>query len=337
MSQAPTVAVVVLNWNQADLTLRCLESVRNQDYQHATVLVVDNGSATGEHERLRVGLPEAVELLALPANQGFAGGMNRGIESALSSGAEFVWLLNNDAFPEPTCLTRLVEAVSGGSDVGAAAPALFDPDGTEQFSWAHIDWRTLEMHTHAASTRPGPRLGTWLSGTAPLLRASALRSVGTFDERFFAYMEEVELFLRFSRAGYRLAVAPTARCVHLQSGSTGGGFSPFSAFMITRNSHLFFRQYPSRHGRIARRVLLFANTLSDVYADAHQGRAAQASARLQGLAAGLRAETGSPARFDAGKKWCRYATVLIRRSPFRLIAWAQRFARSIARPRQPVN
>ena len=76
---APRVAIVILQWRRADETAACLRSVAALDYANYTVLVVDNHSADGSVDRLRREFP-TLRTVENPANLGFAGGCNVGIE-----------------------------------------------------------------------------------------------------------------------------------------------------------------------------------------------------------------------------------------------------------------
>lgn len=91
-----TVSVVVVTWNAADLTLRCVESLRAQatDGLDVRLVVVDNGSTDGTAQELAP--LDDVRLVALPTNTGFTGGANAGIGATDS---DVVVLLNNDAVP----------------------------------------------------------------------------------------------------------------------------------------------------------------------------------------------------------------------------------------------
>src|SRR5579871_2684828 len=79
----PRVIIVVLNWNNAEDTLECLESLNSLAYENYQVLVLDNGSTDGSVERIRTGVPE-VEILERGTNLGFGGANNRGIRRAIS-------------------------------------------------------------------------------------------------------------------------------------------------------------------------------------------------------------------------------------------------------------
>ncbi|HSP95635.1 MAG TPA: glycosyltransferase, partial [Candidatus Dormibacteraeota bacterium] len=106
------IAIVVLNWNQREATLACLDSLALADLQGAEVFVVDNGSRDGSVAALDDRLPPE-RLIALPENRGYAGGNNAGMRAALEAGAELVLLLNNDTTVSPDFLLPLLWALDG--------------------------------------------------------------------------------------------------------------------------------------------------------------------------------------------------------------------------------
>ena len=127
------VGVVVLNWNAAWFTRRCIESLWHTDYPRARlrIVLVDNGSVDGSLEELtqwlgRVDTPD-VELVSNGANLGFAEGCNRGVRKLIEAGprrVDWVALLNNDAWCEPDWITEMVEVARCSDRVGAVASKL---------------------------------------------------------------------------------------------------------------------------------------------------------------------------------------------------------------------
>ncbi|MBI4541433.1 MAG: glycosyltransferase family 2 protein [Gemmatimonadetes bacterium] len=217
----PRVTAVVLNWCGEEDTAACLRSLLAADYPALSVLLVDNGSPDGSGERLRATFSE-VEYHQTGCNLGYAGGVNRGIEWALSRGTEYVLALNNDTIVEASCVARLVEAAASGPRVGGVAPKILyqEAPGRIWFGGGDLSrMRGLGRHRHENEpdrplTDGPPEEITFMTGCCCLLPAEALRELGGFAEDFFAYVEDVDLSLRLTRAGYRLVYQPTARVRH---------------------------------------------------------------------------------------------------------------------------
>jgi hypothetical protein len=223
------VWIVVLNWNNRDDTLACLESLAEADLAGATVLVVDNGSRDGSAEAVRERFPE-FRLLVLPENRGFAGGNNAGIRAALDAGAEGVLLLNNDTVVDAKFLFPLVQIFADNPDAAAASSAIHRLDRPEMLDVAYsiVDFTRREA-VRILGVNAVPGLGHGFHacttvevaiGCSLLMSAKALGDVGLFDEAYFAYHEDVDWSLRARKRGYRLFYQPWSRVFHRSSRST---------------------------------------------------------------------------------------------------------------------
>ena len=224
----PRVGVVVLNYRGLPATLGCVTSLRALDLP-ARIVVVDNGSGDGSVERLRQ--EPDVELVTSATNLGFGGGMNLGIAHLLATDVEHVWVLNNDTTVEPSTLRALVDVADADPRIGAVGSVLYDAAARSQvLTWGGGRLSRHTGHTSDA-TGPGDRID-YLTGASLLLRADALRAVGTFDERYFFTWEDVDLCLRLVAGGWRLAVAEGSRVWHENGGTT----PPLSELRVTEHS-----------------------------------------------------------------------------------------------------
>jgi GT2 family glycosyltransferase len=285
----------ILNWNGAAHTIRCVDHVLGQSYPRKKVAVVDNGSRPDDLDALRRDLPPACERVELPANLGFAAGMNVVLRRAVSAGAAYAWLLNNDAFAEPDCLARLAAALRHNPAVAVVSPLLYGSDGVEQHAGGRIRWDTLEHDQLRSEHMAEPvSFGHWLTGTALLVRLSALQGVGEFDERFFAYWEEVDLLCRLARRGHVFHTVLAARCLHLGSASTGGPESPFAEYMNARNTWLFARKHVSPRHSLETLLRLAARQLDLVGVHRLRGREPKAEAVFAGALDGALGRYGRP-------------------------------------------
>jgi GT2 family glycosyltransferase len=292
------VGVVILNWNHASLTLRCVEHVLAQDGVAAavSVIVVDNGSGRDDIAVLEAGLPPTCWLICNEVNRGFAGGMNVGIDVAVQQGCSYVWALNNDAFAEPGCLAALVNSLDRDERLAAVTPRLLNPDRTPQVLGSQIDWDTGEL----TALRPGelPTTTSWyVTGAAIFVRTKALENERAFDERFFAYWEDADLCVRLLDRQWHLAVIDSAVCVHLGSASSGIA-SPFVSYLMTRNVSLFLQRHRSRTRWLGTWLRYAALQLVHAAGVSNAGADASARAILAGLADGFRGRFGRPIRLS---------------------------------------
>ena len=225
--------VVIPNWNGIDMIEECLKSLREQTIKH-TVIVVDNGSVDGSNVVIREKFPE-VQLLEFPDNAGFAGGVNRGIRPALEQGADDIALLNNDAVADPRWLERLVAALEADPKAGAVAAKIQTQDGrrldsTGDFysTWALPFPRGRGEEDKGQYDGPEKRQVFAVSGGASLYRAELFHRIGLFDERFFAYYEDVDMGFRGQLAGWTMIYEPAATVKHY-IGATSSRIDTFKA------------------------------------------------------------------------------------------------------------
>jgi GT2 family glycosyltransferase len=236
-------SIVVPNWNGRGWLPGCLESIASQEPAPAEVIVVDNGSTDSSLDYLRAEHPD-VRIIALPENTGFAHAANRGIAAARG---ELVALLNTDVVLERDWTRRMVSEIE--HDPGTAAVAckmlsLEDPGriydaGDVLRRDGLCEQRGRFRRDDGRWDAPGEVFGACAG--AALYRRSALLELGGFDERYFAYLEDVDLALRLRLAGWRCRYEP-AVALHRAEGSShqlSGG----ARYYVSRNTLLLVAKW----------------------------------------------------------------------------------------------
>lgn len=233
-----TIGAVVVNLDRADLLRPCLASLRVAA-AHAQIelqtIVVDNGSVDHSAAMVRAEFPE-MQLVALPANVGFPGA----VQTALAAGcSEWVLLLNNDATLAPDALAHLLGATAAPDVAAVAAQMRFaaTPDvvnsagiGVDVLGVAYD--RCLGELAAGGPHEPVEVFGA--SAGAALYRRSALEAAGGFDERYFIYLEDVDVAWRCRMAGWRAVYVADAVVWHHHAATAGHG-SDFKYFHVGRN------------------------------------------------------------------------------------------------------
>jgi GT2 family glycosyltransferase len=252
---APLVVIVVLNWNKWKLTLDCLHSLSALAYQNYRILLIDNGSTDDSLAHFE-NLPKQVALVTNTDNLGYTGGNNTAMASALAEGADYVWLVNNDAVVAPDSLSLLVAAAERDPGLGMISPLLKGYEGDAEFNPAgllvHLDRPALEVTTDTETAR------RWqetmpdrfaLAGTALLVRRALIERTGGFDDRLFAYDEDIDLSIRCVQAGFRSAVVFAATVYHHPrpvSAADNRVVAPHVYYFMTRNDILLWRKHCTR-------------------------------------------------------------------------------------------
>lgn len=104
------ICAVVLTYNRRELLDECLAAISAQTHKCDRIVVIDNASTDGTFEMLAVKWSERVEVHSLPKNVGAAGGFNIGMRLAYRTGADAIWVMDDDVIPEPDALARLIAA-----------------------------------------------------------------------------------------------------------------------------------------------------------------------------------------------------------------------------------
>jgi len=204
----PLVTIVIPVYNRYEYTRRCLESIRELDYEEKEILVVDNGSTDGTSMRLRAEFPWA-RVLGSETNLGYAGGCNIGMREARG---DRILLINNDTWiVDRDLLSVLGRELDADPRLAAVGPRVVDYDDPSRILFDGV----------------GDAYGFLdITGVVLLLRRKALEEVGLFDDSFFAYYEDRDLFARLRKAGWSLRHVAAVRVAHRGSVTAvaGSGF-----------------------------------------------------------------------------------------------------------------
>lgn len=201
------------------------------------VLMADNGSIDGAPQEAVQRYP-GVRLHDTGSNLGYGGAVNSAV--TLLAGdeyGEFFIVANPDVQWGPGSIDALLEAASRWPNAATLGPLIRDPDGSVYPSarhlpslirggmhavvgplWPNNPWSRAYRQEHQ---EPSERPVGWLSGACLLVRRAAFDAVGGFDERYFMYMEDVDLGDRLAKAGWLNVYVPSAEVLHQKGHATG--------------------------------------------------------------------------------------------------------------------
>lgn len=257
----PLVYVIVLNWNGKHDTKECLDSLTKLTYSNFKVIVVDNNSSDGSVEFLK-GLYPRVEFIENDSNLGFAKGNNVGIEYALRSKAEFIFLLNNDTVVSSDLLDKLVEKAEMNPRIGILGPKIYYYHQKNKIWFAggkilYFLGNTWHLGNRRKDRGQYSKIKDvdYITGCALLIKHDVLEKIGLFDHRYSSYFEDCDLCVRTKREGYRIVCVQNAKMWHKVSASTGGGLTPIKAYYKIQSGNRFFKSYA--HPIFYRTTILF--------------------------------------------------------------------------------
>ena len=295
------VSVVIPTWNGAALLGPCLESLAAQTCRDAEVCVVDNGSTDGTlallAERFRW-----VKTVRFAENRGFSAAVNAGIAEARG---DVIALLNNDTRADPRWLETLARTLATRPDIGFCASKMLSMAEPGRLDNAGIDYRVdgfaitrgAREPDGAAWSAPREVFGA-CAGAAAYLR-ELFDDVVAFDERFFAYYEDVDLSFRARLRGWRCLYVPEAVVLHRQGAST---VPSIRNVLVARNRVLtWLKNMPGP--LLRRRPLAYPRALvAAAWSDVRLGRARAHLAGLAGVVRLLRSVLDDRARVQRSRR-----------------------------------
>lgn len=282
----PKVVICILNWNGGKDTVDCLESVRKLSYPHFQVVVLDNGSnddsvelikmwcienmvfveydketaesggqADVENRLLNQSSEPGLVLIKTRENLGFAEGNNVAIRYALrcAQPADYVFLLNNDTWIDPDCLTQAVgvsqkkraDVVGCVVKESKTGKLLFSGDHRPH----HLFYVSYYWFRHELQ---GDEPTNMVWGTAMLVHQDALRELDTiygevFNHKLFLYAEDYDFCFKIKKMGYEIFLAHNALVYHKHEEScvTRKYQNSFILYYSTRNTILVAKEYLS--------------------------------------------------------------------------------------------
>lgn len=234
--------VVVPNWNGEAWLRECLDSLLAQSVP-LTLVVVDNGSTDSSRDILD-SYSEKIVTIYRDQNYGFTGGVNPGIEYAIEHDHEAVALFNNDATADHDWLKCLQTELKGDTGIVTCSLQTFDREMIDSTGESMTTWGLpypRGRHTPVADSPQEPEFVFGASGGASLYSVPMLREIGTFDDDFFAYYEDIDISFRAQLAGWKVMLAPRAVAYH-RIGQTSGKIKGFTTYQTLKNLPMVMRK-----------------------------------------------------------------------------------------------
>lgn len=265
------LGIILLNWNNQEDTITCLNSLAllsSPDFA-VTIYVVDNGSDNTQWAKVSKKFPHVV-ILQLEQNLGFTGGNNVGIRKALEDGCEYVWILNNDTIVDAHAAKELIHAMRNTS-IGIAGSKIFFMKGHEfhkqryspkelgnviWYAGGLIDWDNMYGSHRGVDEVDHGQYDTseetaFVTGCSLMISKACLMTIGLFNDKYFAFLEDMDLSLRAQIAGFKTMYIPASKVWHKNASSTGGAGNVTHQYYMTRNRLLFGLSYGAARTKFA--------------------------------------------------------------------------------------
>ncbi len=238
MPELPSLSIIIVNYNTADLLPACLDSVMAQRDQWQKVFVVDNNSTDNSVALIKQSYPQ-VELIDNHENVGFGTANNQAAEQSKS---DLLFLLNPDTILQPRCLVAMREYMDQQTQVGLGGIRMITGSGHDHDT---IEYDYPGGHYSKGLFAALPGSIAWVLGAGMVVRKEVMDGICGFDEQFFLYGEDIDLCLRIRKAGWAIGFIPEAVITHLE-GQSERNVDPLSVFEKKMKAEVQFlsKHYP---------------------------------------------------------------------------------------------
>lgn len=245
----PKVSIVILNWNGAEDTIKCLDSFSQLQYPNYELVVVDNGSTDGSVEQIKARFPDII-LIETGNNLGYSGGNNVGIKYGLESGKDYFLIVNNDTESvNPYFIQKIVEKMEEDQSVGIIGPRILNPGGQVQdtilFTPTLLNCmkKSLDLRSGPKETKKNyniSKIVEAVSGVCWLIRKEVIDDVGFLDEDYFMYVEEQDYCYRAQKAGWKVMYCPVESILHYKEPDDKNKERNYRQYVYARRNLILF-------------------------------------------------------------------------------------------------
>lgn len=250
MNTPPRVSIIVLNWNGAQDTLACLDSLSSLKYSNFDVILVDNGSTDDSLPIFHsYSGPFPLTLLETGENLGFAEGNNFGIRKALERASDYILLLNNDTVVDANLIDEFVAGAQSHPDGGIFGAKIYYHSEPNKIWAAGGFWNNDKKHFDQYGDgeldngqHDEARKNEFTIGCAMFIRRSVFEKIGLLESEFFLNYEEIDFCTRAQNSGFKNIYIPGAKLWHKISASFGGEEAPLKIYFTFRNRLLWAKR-----------------------------------------------------------------------------------------------
>ncbi len=255
------IFIIIINYHGEKDTqelLRSLNDVQKENFE-LEIIIVNNDYRRGGVDEVS----DTIKIINNEKNLGFVKANNQGIAYAMEHGADGICLLNNDTTVSPDFLTELLKAAAENKTVGIISPKIYFYPGREFHHDKYQDQERGRVLWYAGGVFDldnvyGTHRGVdevdhgqydkmqetdFATGCGMFIKKEVIEKIGKLDERYFAYLEDVDYCMRAKRAGFKIMYVPRAVIWHKNASSSGGPGSKLHFFLQERNRLIFGLKY----------------------------------------------------------------------------------------------
>jgi len=222
----PLVGIILINYNNYNDTIECLDSINDSYYKNKIVIVVDNKSKNDSIKKIEDFIKKIkikVILIKNDENLGFSVANNIGIKHCIDIGCKYVLILNNDTIVDKNFLNPLVKYYEkdNSNNIGALSGKIYFYNKPEYFWYAggkkycpFIPLKHIGMGQNDKGQFDKIRKLPWITGCYLFIKTKVFLKIGMLNEDFFFGMEDLEFSMRLRKEGYNLYFIPSSKIWH---------------------------------------------------------------------------------------------------------------------------
>ena len=226
------VVIIILNYNQNDFTIKCVESVLQSQYDDFKLFLIDNGSTYINYKALKSSMPKnpLIELCRIHENRGYVGGINYGLKKADALNPDFFLIMNNDTIIDKNAITELVKASEKFSNNAIVSGKVYhydEPNILQDIGFSCSDKKSLKFERIGVNQEDTGQFDEiserdLLDDVFWLFPSKLYKEIGGYSTYFWFNAEQADFALRAKSKGYKLMFIPEAKLWHKGSISIGG-------------------------------------------------------------------------------------------------------------------
>lgn len=267
------ISVIILNFNGGEDLLKTLESVIESDFENLEIVLVDNNSTDNSlilakqwvmtHCLNEENFPQ-IHFIENEKNLGFGAGNSVGIKWAFENGADFVFLLNNDALVQKNTILNLWKAIENEKNVGLVSPVIYSDLNYQKvwFCGGKINWWKMRAEHFYCSEQTCLFTTEYVTGCAMLISREVFEKVGLFDDRFFLYYEDTDFSFRVKKAGFKNLVVLNSKVYHAEKSE---GNKAGKTYWLVLSALLFFQKHSLGFWKVYFFIYLFFRKVKNFF------------------------------------------------------------------------
>lgn len=243
------VSIITPNYNGYKFLKLFFKSLLREKEYIEEIIIIDNGSSDESINYIKnlKNYPIKIKLIENEENLGFAKAVNQGIINAKS---EYLYLLNNDVEITENTISTLLKSIENNNKIFSVSSKMVQYYNRTLIDDAGDEYTILAYTKKTGNNQNISKYNEFREifsscGGAALYRKSIIEEIGYFDEKFFAYMEDVDIGYRSRIYGYKNYYCPDSIVYHIGSGTTGSKYNEFKIKIAARNNiWMIYKNFP---------------------------------------------------------------------------------------------